>query len=213
MASWTWRDFSFQGWKEGGIGAQQSLAKAIRASGAQALSPVVRWVEPFPLLTRLPVAPCPAPEQVLVVTSWAAAVEKKIWDDFAARCTQILGITREAKACLPNQELASAPAGPLAIDQWGPKETTLGQVPNPQGDKSGALWFRLASPVPSKPRVVLLLNGQARGFAVWSADGSWFSAPVPKEVVAKAGEVAVELALPCSGQTQRVGSLQVRAKN
>ncbi len=209
LASWTVRAVRFRGWEEGGFRAQLQVAEALRHAGVSAISPVVAWVEPFPLLTGLRVAPCPGPGQVLVVTSWARAVVGQRAAELRSLCATMLADTREALACLPVPSLQNSGTGMLPISRWGPRDTPVGQLPNPQRNGMGALWFQLAEPVPSRPRVLLVLEGQPVGMASWSADARWFSAPVPPAFVSRPGELLVDLYQPCLSRRQSVGRLRV----
>lgn len=212
LAGWASRFATFEGWNDG-IRGQQAAARALVASGAQAISPLVRWFEPFPVLTGLRMAPCVGPNQAMVVTLWAQAVARKPRDHFRNLCATVIAENRDVLICFPKFTDGPQGAYDLKIRSWGPQKTPVGTVPNPQPTGHGALWFTLAAPLPHKPQLAVFANGQLLGNASWAAGGDWFSAPFPKERVLRPGKLQIDILDICRGTTYNVGTLVIEPRD
>lgn len=204
FGGWTWRAWKFAAWQEAGIRAQLQAAEILKNANVKAISPIVRWVEPFPVLTKLRVSPCPGPEQALVVTAWGRAVTGVGWDYYKNLCATVLSASREFLVCLPLSVNAD-----LTIVNWGPKTTTVGKLPNPQPTGSGAFWFRLAQPQPYKPKTILLINDEPVGLSTWSASGDLLTGPLPAGYVKRPATHTVTLWELCTGKRHLVGTFTV----
>ncbi|MGQ9496415.1 MAG: hypothetical protein ACUVRY_09235 [Thermoanaerobaculaceae bacterium] len=206
FGGWSWRAWKFTAWREAGIRAQLKAAEILKNASVKAISPIVPWVEPFPVLTKLRVSPCPGPQQALVVTAWARAATRLSWDSYKDLCATVLSESREFLVCLPRNMPVN---GDLTIVNWGAKTTTVGKLPNPQPSGSGAFWFQLAQPQPHKPKTILLINDEPVGFTTWSATGDVLTGPLPAGYVERPATHTVALGELCTGKRHPVGTFIV----
>ncbi len=206
LFQWARRDLTPY-WPGGGLRAQLRIAELVRQTGVEGISPLAGRRGPFGALTGVPVASWPDSDQVLIVTPGARHVERKPKEHYLSLCATVLADTEDALVCLPENLPMSVVA--LPVTQWGPQRLQVGEVPNPQPNGDGALWFRLDKPQKPRPRLVLVLNGQPGGLAIWGLDGQFLSGPVPRSWVSQPGPVSVELFHLCLSHRQLVGYLQV----
>lgn len=208
LGTWAWKFATFGGWREG-FRAQREAARALAASGAKAISPLVRWFEPFPVLSGLRMAPCPGPEQAVVVTLWAEAVLRQPRSSFRSLCATPIAENRDALICFPKDSFAVRKPYELTIKDWGPRETKVGVVPNPQPTGDGAFWFILEQPLPFKPYMILLLDGKPVGPLTWSPNGDWFSSAVSRKFVRRPGALHVTVFDACQSDVVPIGVFRV----
>lgn len=202
-------------WQNGNLAWRYTLqleaGQLLKASGAQGISPLVRFTEPFPFLSGLRVQPCLGPEQAMVVTAWAQVAEKKSREQFREFCEAVIAETPDALICWPKvTNVAPWSLKDLSLSDWGPKQLRVGEVPNPQPGGGGALWFRLVQPPPSKRLLALLLDSHTAGVVTWSSSSDWFSAPVDPTLFRQPRTYQVTLFDPCTGERKPVGELEVR---
>jgi hypothetical protein len=190
---------------------QLEAAHKLKLSGVAAISSAFRFYEPFPLLTGLPVNPCPQPNQAIVVNNWAQiGTQRKARSLFRAACDAIIFENEDALLCHPRWDPHSWENRNVA--DYGPKFLKVGEIPNRQPDGSGAIWFRLSSPVPIVHRapLVLLTAGQISGLITWATDGTWFSAPFNTALSRQPGTLELSLWDPCTGGVKPIGIIEVR---
>ncbi|MEP0774728.1 MAG: hypothetical protein HRF46_10255, partial [Acidobacteriota bacterium] len=211
LGQWAHRVFSFAGWEDGFRG-QVAAAQALVRSGAAGISPQIRYYEPFPFLTGLPVALCPTPRHALVATLWAHAIAGKHREELKELCGEVIAENRDVLICFPR----AAPAAPqevtVVIADWGPRETRRGVVPNRQPSGEGAFWFTLQQPPPLPPKLFLVLGDALVGPVTWSGDATWFSALLPARLVRRPGAFSVRLWEACGHQVTEVGDFHVRGE-
>ncbi|MDW7968426.1 MAG: hypothetical protein RMI39_09950 [Thermoanaerobaculum sp.] len=145
-----------------------------------------------------------------MATLWAHAVEGKSRDEYKSLCSQTIAENRDVLICFPRPDLVTTPAAPLKVKSWGPQETTVGVVPNQQPSGEGAFWFVVESPMPQRPKVLLLLDHQVVDPVTWSADGTWFSALLPRQLVSRPQAIPVRLWDLCRNQTVEAGVFRVQ---
>lgn len=204
-------------WRHSGsfslLAEQMAAAAALRSSGAESISAVASPYEPYPVLSGLRVSPCPWGKQALVVTQRQEAAGKSR-DGFRHLCSDVLWESSEAFICLmkPPQDLEDD-LSRLEVSDWGPKTVVFGTVGDRRGDERVAFWFRLAAPLPNKPRLIFLADGKAQALITWSADGDWFSASVGKEKKASPGPRTLAVLEPCSGRVKTLGRVMIEDGN
>ncbi|MFN3413674.1 MAG: hypothetical protein ACK42L_06405, partial [Thermoanaerobaculum sp.] len=202
-------------WRSGELSHRYALqleaGRMLRESGAKGISPLIRFTEPFPVLSGLRVNPCPSPHHAMVVTAWAQIAEKKSRESFRQDCTDIIAETPDVLICWPKAEdLPPWPLADLKLADWGPKQLRAGQVPNPQPGGGGALWFRLGRPVAYKRTLALLVNEKVAGLVTWSTSRDWFSSPFDPTFSQGAQTLQLTLWDPCTGERKEVGQLEVK---
>lgn len=211
LLTWATKSVTFDYWAREKIQSQLAAAHALERSRAAAISPLVRWIEPFPVLSGLRMAPCPRPDQALVIALWAQMATGRSREYFRRWCGDTIAENQDVLICWPKPELLTTSTGDLKIRRWGPTEATVGAVPNRQPTGDGALWFELERPMPSKPILLLLADGEILGAVRWSAEGDWFSARLPRDVLKTPGERNLTVFDLCAGQELPIGLFTVRA--
>lgn len=100
---------------------------------------------------------------------------------------------------------APASSSPLSVVDWGPRDTRQGVPANPQPDGASAIWIRVKG-IANDSRTVVKYDGRLAVSAVVQPD--LVTAPVPKELIDRAGEYAVTIEEP-SGRRTLVGNFKV----
>jgi len=95
----------------------------------------------------------------------------------------------------------------VTVGDWGPQETTVGKVVNPQANGKSAIWIKVSGLDYKKPGVYITFNNTKEEDVIINKDIA--TTYIPDGVINKAGSYVITIEEP-SGRKTKVGNFTVK---